>query len=274
MADHASAKNVTRHSRPGVEPTAIASACAHLLRVTLGRQLWSRQTVVGIALSLLCVMITFAWTLHRDPSAKRLIEMMLVPAFLAFLMPVFAICYGASSVGGDREDRTLIYLLITSIPRPFVYLTKFLSAWILAVGWSAGVLSLLCLVAGEPGGEAFEVFFLPTILGSTAYVSLFLLVGAAFRHGTIISLAYWFFLEVLFGNMPGIVKRVSIAFHTRCMVYEAGSTLELGPASRVAREMFLPVSGEAARTVILASSALLLAVGIAIFSRREYRDLS
>ncbi|REJ94082.1 MAG: hypothetical protein DWQ29_03210 [Planctomycetota bacterium] len=265
----------TASERPSaLQPSALFSAAAHLLRVTLNRQFWSRQTVVGLALSLLCVMITFAWTLHRDPSSKRLIEMMLVPAFLAFLMPVFAICYGASAVGGDREDRTLIYLLITSIPRPLIYLTKFIAAWLLATGWSVGVLWVLCTVAGQPGNEAFDVFLLPTVFGCTAYVSLFLLVGAAFRHGTIISLAYWFFLEVLFGNMPGIVKRISVAFHTRCMVYESGSALELGPAGRVAREMFLPVSGETARTVILISSAILLAAGMLIFSRREYRDLS
>jgi hypothetical protein len=75
--------------------------------------------------------------------------------------------------------------------------------------------------------------------------------------------------------MPGIIKRVSVAYYVRCMIYDAGSELQLGPAGRIAREMFLPVSGRTATIALLSSIALLLLLlGLLVFSRREYRDLS
>ncbi|HEY2249609.1 MAG TPA: hypothetical protein VGH74_01065, partial [Planctomycetaceae bacterium] len=66
-----------------------------------------------MGLTLLCCLIVLAWARQREPSPKKFAEHVVVPIYIAFLMPVLAISYGASTVGGEREDRTLIYLLIT-----------------------------------------------------------------------------------------------------------------------------------------------------------------
>jgi ABC-type transport system involved in multi-copper enzyme maturation permease subunit len=253
---------------------AIARGGAHLLGVTLRRQLFSRQTLIGLALTLVCGLIVVAWSLHREPTTRRLAQNVLVPSFIAFLMPVLAVGYGAAGIGAEREDRTLIYVLMTPIPRPVTYLIRFIAAQILVVGATAGTLWTLCAVAGAAGDDAWPLFWPASLLGGSAYAALFLLVGAIFRHGTIISLAYWFFLEVLFGNMPGIIKRVSVAFYVRSMIYEAGADLQIGPRSRVAKEMFLAVTADTARTVLLSATAGLLVIGVIAFSRREYRDVS
>jgi ABC-2 type transport system permease protein len=250
------------------------SACWHLFVLTLRRQFFSRQTLASLALATLCVFIVLAWSRQSGPTSKKLAEQVLVPTFVSFLMPIFAICYGASGIGGEREDRTLIYLLISSIPRPVVYLMKGLAGLSLVAAWTAGTLFLMCRLAGEPGTMLMTVFLPASLLGGLAYASLFLLVGALFRHGTIISLVYWFFLEVLFGNLPGIVKRVSVAFYVRCMVYEAGGDLNLGPAHRAAREMFLPVTGTTATLTLIAGILTLLMAGLIAFEKREYRDAS
>jgi ABC-2 type transport system permease protein len=253
---------------------AIFSACRQLFILTLRRQMFSRQTMVGIGLTVLCCLIVLAWARQSDPTPKKFAEQVIVPIYIAFLMPVLAICYGASAVGGEREDRTLIYLLITPIPRPLIYFVKWLAANALVAGWAGVTLVVLCQTAGESGRNALAPFFAASLLGAVAYSSLFLLFGTTFRHGTVISLAYWFFLEVLFGNMPGIIKRVSVAYYVRCMIYDAGSEMQLGPAGRIAREMFLPISGKPATIVLISSIALLLTLGLTVFSRREYRDLS
>src|SRR4029077_4707664 len=109
----------------------------------------------------------------------------------------------------------------------------------------------LCQMAGASGAHVLPLFLTASLLGAVAYAGLFLVLGALFRHGTGIALAYWFFLEVLFGNMPGIIKRVSVAYYVRCMIYDAGSDLQLGPAGRIAREMFLPVSGTTATIALV-----------------------
>lgn len=250
------------------------AACRHLFLLTIRRQLISRQTLACLALTSLCMLIVVAWSRRPNPTAKLLAEHVLVPTFIGFLVPIFSICYGASGIGGEREDQTLIYLLISGIPRPLVYLMKAAAGLLLVAGWIAVTLMALCQIAGAAGRELLPVFWSASLLGGMAYASLFLLVGAVFRHGTIISLVYWFFLEVLFGNLPGIVKRVSVAFYVRCMVYDAGGELQLGPISRVAREMFLPVSGGTAWLALLGGIAGLLLAGTILFERREYRDAS
>jgi ABC-type transport system involved in multi-copper enzyme maturation permease subunit len=249
------------------------AACSHLFGLTLRRQLFSRQTLVCIGLTVLCALIVLAWSRQTHPSAKKLAEQVLVPTFVNFLIPIFAISYGASGIGGDREDRTLIYLLITPIPRAVLYLTKALATLLLVAGWSAGALVALCLLAGSHGREVLGVFLPASVCGSVVYASLFLLLGATFRHGTILSLAYWFFLEVLFGSMPGIVKRLTVAFYVKCLVYDAGTDLRLGPLTRIAREMFLPVEGSTALLVLLGALAALLTLGAAALSSREYAEL-
>lgn len=222
----------------------------------------------------ICCLIVVAWARQSAPSARKLAENILVPTYLAFLMPILAICYGASAVGGEREDRTLIYLLITPVPRFCLYTIKALATIGLVTAWAGLSLYILCRLAGDPGRVALGIFFPASLLGAAAYASLFLLLGSIFRHGTVISLAYWFFLEVLFGNMPGIIKRVSVAFYVRCIVYDSGADLELGPFRKAAREMFLPVSGRSATIALACGILLLLGVGMFVFHRREYRDLS
>jgi ABC-2 type transport system permease protein len=263
---------------PRFETPSLAAAIArgglHLLLVSMRRQLFSRQTLIAIVLTVVCGLIVLAWSFHREPTTQRLAQNVLVPSFIAFLMPIIAIGYGAAGIGAEREDRTLIYLLMTPIPRPVAYLMRFLSAELLVVGATAAALWVLCRMAGAPGAEAWELFWPASLLGGAAYAALFLLVGSIFRHGTIISLAYWFFLEVLFGNMPGIIKRISVAFYVRSMIYDAGADLDIGPVGRVAREMFLPVSGDTAQTVLISAILGLLTCGILAFTRREYRDVS
>jgi len=265
-------------SPPRFETPSLAAAIARggtrLLLVSMRRQLFSRQSLIAIVLTAVCGLIVLAWSFHRDPTTQRLAQNVLVPSFIAFLMPIIAIGYGAAGIGAEREDRTLIYLLMTPIPRPVAYLMRFLSAELLVIGATAAALWVLCWMAGAPGDQAWQLFWPASVLGAAAYAALFLLVGASFRHGTIISLAYWFFLEVLFGNMPGIIKRISVAFYVRSMIYDAGADLDIGPVGRMAREMFLPVSGDTARTVLIFTTLGLLLVGIVAFTRREYRDVS
>lgn len=188
-------------------------------------------------------------------------------------MPIFAISYGASGIGGEREDRTLIYLLITPIPRAVLYLIKALATVLLVAFWAGGSLGLMCLLAGEHGRDVFPAFLAAGLLGTAVYAGLFLFLGASFRHGTIISLAYWFFLEVLFGAMPGIVKRVTVSFYAKCLIYEAGEEFSLQPRGRIAREMFLAVSGDMAWLVLWSAFAALLALGAMVLATREYAEL-
>jgi hypothetical protein len=93
------------------------------------------------------------------------------------------------------------------------------------------------------------------------------LVGAFCRRPAIVGLVYAFFLEVLLGNMPGYLKRVSISFYVRCMMFEAGQDYSVQPEKPW---VYLPVDGTTACLVLVLGTAGLVGLGMWLFTRSEY----
>jgi len=303
------AQDTTPATDPAIAPRAdsVGSGCLQLFFVSLRRQFFSRQTLICFVLTALACVIVIAWSMGKAPSAKRFIEMVLMPVygsdmlmptvFGTFLLPIYAVCYGASSIGSEREEQTLIYLLTTPLPRPAIYLVKFCASTTIALAWALGGLLLLCVLADpavrqlmtrmpigwlrvselDPddvahwGLDALKLIWPAVLLTALCYSSLFHALGAVFRRGTIISLAYAFFIELLLGNMPGILKRVSVSFYYTCMVYESGRDLPI--KLPMGTDLFLPIGGSTAAGVLALVSAGLLAWGTIVFTRREYRDV-
>jgi len=112
---------------------------------------------------------------------------------------------------------------VSALPRPAIYLAKFLALLPWSLGLNLGGFALLCLAAGPPGGMAFRLYWPAVLWATLAFSSLFYLMGAFFRRPAVVAIVYAFFLEVIFGNMPGFLKRISIGFYTRCMMYEAAA---------------------------------------------------
>lgn len=254
-------------------PARTLRACLFLFRLTLQRQLLSRQSLVNLGLAILCGLIVAAWSHRGNRTVTGLCDFMLLPTFIGFLMPIFAISYGSSTIGGEREDQSLIYLLITPIPRFAMYLTKAIAVSLLVCLWTTAALATYCGIAGKIGTTALPIYLPASLLGCLAYTGVFMLLGALFRHGTILSLAYWFFLEVLFVQMPGTVKRVTVSYYVRCMINDAGKEYHLGPRTVADQEMFAAISGNAAAIALIAATVAIALIGATAFAQREYTEL-
>jgi len=242
----------------------------YLTGVTLRRLFRSRQTVVSLLLFGFAVLVVIAWSLRRERTAVDFVQQILLPVHIAFLLPIFCLCYGAASISSDREEQTLVYLLVTPLPRPLIYWGKYNAALLLALAWTLGSMAILCRVAGSAGWESFQRFWPAVLLATLAYVSLFHLLSAVFRRATIIALVYTLLLEAFLGNMPGIVKRVAITFYTRCLIFDAGESLGVGPAGGQNPALFLPLSGQMAFAVLCVLATTFFLLGMWQFSRREY----
>jgi hypothetical protein len=72
------------------------------------------------------------------------------------------------------------------------------------------------------------------------------------------------------GNLPGHLKRTSINFYARSMMYDSASVFQLQPDRPL---LYNAVSGEVAITVLVSATLLLLIVGSWVFSRMEYLDI-
>jgi hypothetical protein len=189
--------------------------------------------------------------------------------FLSFLVPLWTLSFATEAIGGEREARSLVWLLTRPLPRPMIYLAKFLGLLPWVLGLNLGGFVLICLAAGEPGRLALRLYWPAVLAGSLAFAALFHLIGALFRRPTVIALVYSFFLETLLGDMPGLMKRISISFYTRCLMFEEAGRYGMTPEKP---SVYVPVSGPVAWAVLLGLTAAFLVVGMVLFSRWEYRD--
>ena len=188
--------------------------------------------------------------------------------FLSFLLPLWSLSFATEALGGERESQSLIWLLTRPLPRPAIYLAKFVAMlpWCLAL--NLGGFALLCAAAGRPGPIAFRLFWPAVLWASLAFAALFFLIGAFFRRPAVVAIVYSFFLEVLMGNMPGTLKRASIGFYARCMIFEAAESRGLEPEDPV---LYDPVSGTTAVWVLALLTVFLLLLGMWQFRRAEFQ---
>lgn len=250
----------------------LARAWLMLVWLSFRRLLWSTSTLMilfpltGGALFLLRRRYD---RMEDVEAAFNMYSNFLIFIFASFMVPICALAYGTASVGGDREDQTLLFLLVRPIARPLVLLAKFVATLPLAIGLVAATFFLYCRLAGEPGALAYQLY-LPTILCMTlAYVGLFHLFSVAWRHSTIIALVYAIFMELLLGSLPGVIKRIAVNYYGRSLMYAAGAGEGLERP-----DWFEPLAPSIAAWALagIAGGSLLLAM--LVFERREYRDLT
>ena len=190
--------------------------------------------------------------------------------FLTFLLPIWSLAFATESIGGERESQSLIWLLSRPLPRPMIYLAKFVALLPWSLGLNLGGFALMCLVAGAPGRLAFSLFWPAVAWTTLAFSALFLLFGAYFRRPAVVAIVYSFCLEVVLGNMPGYLKRVSVGFYSRCLMYDTLGGLGV-EADRAG--VFLPVNGTTALAVLIGSTVALLGLGMLLFSRTQYHEV-
>jgi len=249
--------------------TTLRGGC-HLAALSARRMLLSRQTLVNALLLAFALLAATAWSVRHERTAAQFVQEIFLPLYVSFFLPIFSLCYASAGVAGERQDQTLVYLLATPLPRPVIYVAKYLAALVLVSAWNLAGFAALGRLGGAAGWESFQRFWPAVALSSLAYTSLFHLFSVLLHRATIVSLGYALILEAFLGNMPGIIKRLAISYYTQCLVFDAGKSLGLGPAGDRTPALFLPISGDLAQTVLLCVSGTLFLVGLWVFCRREY----
>lgn len=247
--------------------------------LTMRRQLWARKTLVAGILIVLMALVALTWTVRwsqrfegNDAARMQSFGNLLVMGpFVTFLLPILCLTYATAAIGEEREERTLVYLLTRPLGRWRTYLAKGLGVAPVVLFVVATAFLLTCL-AGGAAGLPLVAKFLPGIaLGALAYTSLFLCIGAIVPKPLVVSIVYALLIETMVGNMPGTLKRISISFHTQCMLYTAGEDLLMAPRNP---ERFLALPGSTSQQILWCLAGALLVVGAFFFHRREYRDLA
>jgi len=190
--------------------------------------------------------------------------------FVSFLLPVLSLSFATDAIGTEREANTMVWLLTRPLPRPLIYLGKFAALLPWSVSLTVGGFALICLAAGRPGQQALQLFWPAVLLSTLAFSALFHFMAACFRRPAVLGLVYAFFLEVLLGNLPGYLKRVSIGFYTRCMMFENAGDFGIQPENP---RVYLTVSGTTAQVVLGLVTVVMLLLGTIVFTRSEYHEV-
>lgn len=191
--------------------------------------------------------------------------------FVGFLLPIWSLSFATEALGGEREGRSLVWLLTRPLPRSSIYLAKFVGLLPWSIALNLGGFGLICALGGWQGHLAFRLYW-PAVLGGTiAFCALFHLMGACFRRAAVIALVYSFFLETILGNMPGYMKRISIGFYTRCLMFDAADGYGVQSEKP---SIYLPVDATTAWVVLASATVAFLVLGMVIFARAQYQDLT
>ncbi len=190
--------------------------------------------------------------------------------FLSFLLPLWSLSFATDALGGERESQSMIWLLTRPLPRWSIYLGKFLAMLPWSLTLNVVGFGLICSVAGRPGPVAFRLYWPAVFFATLTFSALYYLMGAFFKRPAIIAIVYSFFLEVIVGNLPGTLKRISIGFYARCMMFESAESLGLQPENPIVYE---PVTGTTAMVVLFLATVVLVAIGMILFQRAQYETV-
>ena len=245
------------------------------LRVTygeVGEQLSGMQAMLPFSAPTQAAMAAVAGSydaaLERS-GVVRFTRAIMFVLFVDFLLPVWCLSFATEALGGELESRSLVWLLTRPLPRWSIYLAKYVALLPWALGFTFGGFGLMCRFAGPPGREVFALYWPAICAGTLAFTSLFHLFSAATRRPTVVGLVYCFFLETILGSMPGLMKRVSVSYYVRCVIFESASGYGIQPDKP---SVYMPVSGATAWAVLTGITVISLALGAWFFSRSEYRD--
>jgi hypothetical protein len=196
-------------------------------------------------------------------------RLVILGAYLGFVLPMFTLAYATGAIGAERENRSLIWLETRPIPRSAIYLAKFLGTLPWCILFGVGGFAALCLAGGESGRTAFRLFWPAALAGTIAFAALFHLIGALFRRPVVVGLVYVFFFEILVATLPGSLKLLSLAFYVRSLMYN-GAVAAGYPGE--ALDVSAPVSSDTAWTMLTLATFGFTGLGMVLFSKLEYRD--
>lgn len=210
-----------------------------------------------------------AWAALEHSAFLHFSQTVIFSIFLSFLLPLWTLSFATDALGHERENRTMIWLFTRPLPRWSIYLAKWLSSLPWCLGMNLLGFAIICLAGGQAGMRALAHYWPAVIWGTFAFAALFHLIAAIFRRPAIIGLIYAFFFETLVADLPGDLKRMSLNYYVRSLMYEAVSNLNLDPESLT---VYSPANAWTARAVLIGVVVLLNLLGMVLFSRKEFSE--
>ena len=193
------------------------------------------------------------------------------------LMPLVSMLYGTALIGGEVEQRTLVYLTTRRLRRATVLLVRFAATWLvlsLLVALSLFVLHVCTTMRADPAGDwqpwqDLRGYLSVAPAGAAGFLAVFTTISLVFGRPLIVSTAYVVVFEVILSNLPVLARRLSIAHPLRqTMVQRIPNIQQLYEVPEGIVDIVYP-AGQTGTWTLVTAVAVLLVVASALMTMRE-----
>jgi ABC-2 type transport system permease protein len=228
------------------------------------------RTRVFILLSLIPVLLMFIVRMVDPSSAPDFFSKVMLSLYFQLLIPVLALFFGTTIVNEELDNKTLVYLTTSPVPRQAVILGKYLAAFLLLllIVGSGFLLSFLAAAANRIGQaaawEELGVFLGTSLLALFCYSALFTMLGTFMKKSILLGLFFVFGWESVVQYFPGVTQKFTIIHWIKSLLpVQAGQggflIFQLQPSPALESVLVLLIAG-----------LIFLILAVLIFERREY----
>ncbi len=184
----------------------------------VGGRLWISALLAALPPVLLAALAAYGQTGAPLLAGFGEVELTLV---LSVQLPLTTLILGVGLFRNEVEEDTLPYLTLRTIARPSIVLGKYFGGWAAALAFllpSFAVTLAIAQVGAQ--GATFPPGFIAAalalvVLGSIAYLAVYLLIGLVTPSAVVVGLVYAFLWEFVLRLFPGHIPQVTLYYYLR-----------------------------------------------------------
>jgi ABC-2 type transport system permease protein len=228
------------------------------------------RTRVFILLSLIPVLLMFIVRIVDGASAPDFFSKVMLSLYFQLLIPVLALFFGTSIVNEELDNKTLVYLTTSPVPRRAVILGKYLAAFLLLfiIVGSGFVLSFFAAALNRLGQaaawEELGVYLGTSLLALFCYSALFTMLGTFMKKSILLGLFFVFGWESVVQYFPGVTQKFTIIHWIKSLL-----PIQANQGGFLIFQL-LPSPALESVAILLAVGLLFLFLAVFIFQRKEY----
>jgi ABC-2 type transport system permease protein len=160
-----------------------------------------------------------------------------VTLVLSVQLPLTTLIIGVGLFRTEIEEDTLPFLTLRTIARPSIVIGKYVGGWAAALTFLLPSLGISLGIAGAgAGGAAFPAGAVAAalaivLLGSLAYLAIYLLMGLVTPSAVVLGLVYAFLWEFVLPLFPGHLPQITVYYYLRTIAACLTSSGPLGAHS-------------------------------------------
>jgi ABC-2 type transport system permease protein len=258
------------------------SACAALFVLTLRQYTHGRRLLVlGLLFALPCVLAIVLRSLPQPAPADALEVALIFHLLPHGLAPFTALLMAAGMIQDEVEEQTLTYLLLRSIPRWALYVTKALATMCLTallVAVAALALYAACFWGTPEFADVMRTraprAAAVLALAQVGYCALFGLLGLVTRRTLIAGVAYIVAIEGALANLDFVGRTLTVVYYVRTLIVRWLPFPEMTLRQKLTDwDLDLELEPTAQRCVLtlLTFGVVVTLVSAFWFARREFR---